>query len=898
MQRYIRKLIFVLIILSVCIIVWDYFWVIEVFAQTWTSETTISEKEIAFAANLQLVIRMVYLLMWPLVAIVWATLDNSMVLWEVFYLNVSIYRMRQIMRNFANFALWWIFLFAILRNVFVAMSWNDDSYINGERWIKKLLPKMLLWAVLIQSSFFMMSTLIDLSTVAIYSVGTLPFNVTMSDQLNGKVKWWLENVRFLKPNIKYNLDNSKAPDGTDATFSIFYSCPWNEDRTYYIACKFQNNSTIPRGTNWDDPGTWLAHKDARAEERANLTGMPTADVLAKIDDDFCVYENSLIENPKEVEKVDVCKIAKRRQDAEKAEGEGVMAAQWCPTLASFMTNAAGMTWPMYGLYASILRMDQIALTPNHKDVIEISLEFLIKLFTSVALIIPLLALAVAMMVRLVALWWFIIFSPLLILGWIFFKWQTDWIKDGKASFSSLMWLIFMPVLVVFAISISLVFITLLARSNEINVANIEGNSYSVPDASIWSKLWVQYEPWATCDPVTWLMKCPDEKNNPNCGNINNHCYDLAWITTLCFSDSQTSIGNTILNIMSYLLVNFFWIALMWMVVFAALKSSKITWWITDQIKNLGQDFAKSIPLVPIAWGLSYNDIKNTKDEILSTPSRMANTQNRNFWEYLDRLNAKRWVKKEGADIEIDKALGSDNAQQQAKTFFSNKDWWIADNTSIKDYNKGMKLLGAGAGINNANSLTDIVKTDAWYELLRNMWDWDVSKSLQKLNKINGAQEQAEINADLQRDIKTWLAEAAAQWGSKIRAITKDKFYHMDHKEVVTITDDGKMNTFKVWTIKDALNNWTIDTTKINSLYTELDASPNSTEVLWSSKLLQDLQGLRTATWTHYIVSQSWAPTEFTWDIDLWRVSTTDVLVTFDAAHNQITSIKQGTKGST
>gem|GEM_PF-3603200 len=81
-----------------------------------------------------------------------------------------------------------------------------------------------------------------------------------------------------------------------------------------------------------------------------------------------------------------------------------MAQQNCPTLGNFMNSAAGMTGPMYGLYASILRMDQIAQTPNHMDVVEISLQFLVKLLVAIALIIPLLALCVALMMRLVALW--------------------------------------------------------------------------------------------------------------------------------------------------------------------------------------------------------------------------------------------------------------------------------------------------------------------------------------------------------------------------------------------------------------------------------------------------------------------------------------------------------------
>ena len=54
------------------------------------------------------------------------------------------------------------------------------------------------------------------------------------------------------------------------------------------------------------------------------------------------------------------------------------------------------------------------------------------------------------------------------------------------------------------------------------------------------------------------------------------CYDLFGITELCFTEKERAFGNNILFSFSYLLTSFFGIALMWAIVFAALKTSEVT----------------------------------------------------------------------------------------------------------------------------------------------------------------------------------------------------------------------------------------------------------------------------------------------------------------------------------
>jgi len=869
----------------------DAWFVSEVFAQA----STASEKELALAANLQLVIRLIYLLMRPLVAIVGATLDNSMVMWEVFFLNVSIYSMRQIMRNFANFALGGIFLFALLRNVFTAMSGNDD-YINGTWGIKSLLPKMLLGAILIQSSFFMMSVLIDFSTIGIYSLWTLPINTVMSASDNPDTnEWWLKNVYFLKPNIKYQLDNSKAAEGTNSTFSIFYGCPWDPaEKKNYIACEFQASVLLPKLWDEDKPNTWENHKKIQATTRANLTNAEWKDwktavqvVQETINDDFCVFWNSLLEMEDFLWKpVNQCTLKKMREDKEHGEGKWVMATKWCPTLASFMDSAAWMTWPMYGLYASILRMDQMGQTENTKDTIELSLDFLVKLAVSVSLIIPLIALAIAMMIRLVALWWFIIFSPLLVLGRVFFSEKIEAEAEWKASFSSLIGLIFMPVLVVFAVSIGLIFMTLIARQGEFDFG---------PDQSISSKLWYQYNAWISCTDE-WESICEDgevKDENWFCKPMNVHCYDLAGITSLCFTESQKTIWNGILNVFSYLLVSFFGIAMMWMIVFAAMRSSKITAGVTEKVKDLWQSLAKSVPIVPLAGWLSYGDIANTSDSLSRIPQQIANNQNQNLNKHFDRMRKKKAAS--GSDFQkwISDSVKANDAA--AATTALEKGIW--SNQSIDDFDGAYNAMWLAAGIANpesVKSLKDLVKNKKWYNWLRTYQNeqWDVWKAVWALNTLEVEGQRIKLDSKHFKQVSEWMATLANTTGSWFKDLGDGKYYHKDPatnlREYITITDSW-ISSHNISTIKDALKD---NKLTVSSLKAEL------ADLNWA-EMPDWLKAIKTnrPTWEYnnLTVKNIWEPV-LGKDVDLATVQKWDLLIAYNTDW-EIIKVSEWTKVS-
>jgi hypothetical protein len=184
-----------------------------------------------------------------------------------------------------------------------------------------------------------------------------------------------------------------------------------------------------------------------------------------------------------------------------------------------------------------------------------------QLLISLALIIPLLALAIILIVRAVILWLIIVFSPFLVLVYTFdFKRTFGGFGDEKTSLRSVLGLIFLPVFAVFAISISIIFLTLMGRLELIEKNETE---------DIMSPLGIQRI-----------------VNDGGESDVNKQCYEVLNITTICLTSDEQRTGSNILNVMTWLTVNFFGIALMWTAVFFALKSSKITEGIASSVQGI------------------------------------------------------------------------------------------------------------------------------------------------------------------------------------------------------------------------------------------------------------------------------------------------------------------------
>jgi hypothetical protein len=164
---------------------------------------------------------------------------------------------------------------------------------------------------------------------------------------------------------------------------------------------------------------------------------------------------------------------------------------------------------------------------------------------AVLLFIPLLVFAIIMIMRVGILRLVIAGSPVLVLMFLNDRKAPggDGMTGKIANLSNILSLIFLPVIGTFAITMSVVFLSLIQRANfmrDVSISELFGLETATTKTSTSEK-----------------------------------CYDLK-ITQLCFNESQRNAGNNITDTFGYLLINGFGLVLMWTVVFAALKSSEIT----------------------------------------------------------------------------------------------------------------------------------------------------------------------------------------------------------------------------------------------------------------------------------------------------------------------------------
>ncbi len=119
---------------------------------------------------------------WKIVSWIWIFLwniagvlmTNTMVYWEFMWLDVSLWKIWQLSRSFCNYALAVIFLYNIFKYI-LSPTWDSKS-------VKTIITQILWASVLIQASWFLMMALVDLSTIGLATVSSLPSQVISSSE--------------------------------------------------------------------------------------------------------------------------------------------------------------------------------------------------------------------------------------------------------------------------------------------------------------------------------------------------------------------------------------------------------------------------------------------------------------------------------------------------------------------------------------------------------------------------------------------------------------------------------------------------------------------------------------------------------------------------------------------
>ena len=111
---------------------------------------------------------------WIIIAkLAWKLMTNGMIYWEAFQLDSYLWKIWQMVRNMVNFAIGFYFLYHILRFI---LSPSKDST------PQKIIKQSLVGGVLVQMSWFIVMFLVDLSTILIATVSSLPQQIVAQSQ--------------------------------------------------------------------------------------------------------------------------------------------------------------------------------------------------------------------------------------------------------------------------------------------------------------------------------------------------------------------------------------------------------------------------------------------------------------------------------------------------------------------------------------------------------------------------------------------------------------------------------------------------------------------------------------------------------------------------------------------
>lgn len=531
---------------------------------TWTSTKALED----WWHTLESILAMLYGLMWPLIAIAWTALSNDIVVWKVFWLDRALFDFWSIMKNIANLTIWFVLVAGILMYMFNNKKWADP---------KTLIPKFLFAVVWIQASWFLMLALIDIWTITTYAVGWLPLSVE-----NKQVD---DNFRM------YNV--VQMPLKTE----------WNSVSNLTVYAVFESPSSVkiamPCITSWSNgwikpskPVDWQNYTQpvSKSLETSPIPVINIAPTHEKVvfyswDDSKALAEKYVWYTPTKAEISDVYCMSNWTRlaafkgwknwpeslDFETTQVWGVSVKEYIQGLPA--TQKA--SWPLYSLYVSILSMTSLWDVASWGSTPNFILVVILKAFVWLALMIPLAVLAVVMVMRVAFLWIIICFSPLIIMA-IALSYNKIRGFEKFLNIWNILSLIFLPTVVTFAMSIWVMFMTSLMtfwatpNKDQLDTKMINWSEFT----QVFGIKIVEID-WKTCYQISnQAVTCQQSDKNP-----------LLWIA----------------NIFWFLIIWILWAAIMWNILFLALKTSDFTKWMAENIQGFWEWFLKSMPIVPIPW---------------------------------------------------------------------------------------------------------------------------------------------------------------------------------------------------------------------------------------------------------------------------------------------------------
>ncbi len=109
-------------------------------------------------------------------------MTNTMVYGEFMHFDLFLWKLWQLTRSVANYSIGFIFLYSILKYLFSPSS-KDSSP-------KEVIKQLLIASVFVQSSWFLMMAVVDLSTIGLATVSSFPSQVIANNELYRTTLIW------------------------------------------------------------------------------------------------------------------------------------------------------------------------------------------------------------------------------------------------------------------------------------------------------------------------------------------------------------------------------------------------------------------------------------------------------------------------------------------------------------------------------------------------------------------------------------------------------------------------------------------------------------------------------------------------------------------------------------
>lgn len=747
----------------------------SVYADTTTENTTIDDgnsensedpatgiDSMSLWQILNLLLKIIYIFIWPLLVIAGLALDNTLVYASIFNMDAPLWKFWNMMKNFANFALWFMVLFAIIKSIFTnSGQWS----LKDEKSPLGIIKKTLIAGILIQASWFIMAVLVDLSTIATYAVGGLPLNILKNDPIG--------SMQIITVNSSINLDKFDIISAGGQWFDVWYTLSYQETGMKVSPCRIEQNYIIGRVKWWEEykhnsnfnntPYDWMelcvlnGNTIAMRQEDKLMTGITThisPNWPPQPWNNEILYNSALKQFLQDTWWRDLDFVHEYAIKLwEKGTWSDLGLIKWeeflkdkdteTMQLSQLIDKSKWFVGPLVTIYSSLLNFAQLTDT-DISSIGETSWIFIIKSWIALALFFPLLALAIVLIARIWLLWLFIVASPFLVLKESFSGFLKLWKLDEWLSIKSVTGIIFAPVVSVAALSLSLIFMTALLNGLNSNNPN----------------------DLARFEKSLWIEKI-------NTINQKNDAIKIWWAGIIEFT--KLNLWNT-LDRFSWLLVNFFAIGLMWMVVFAAIKSNKLwekIWW---SVEKFGANMFQTLPIIPMWEGNKNVGIGSMAKVLADSPNR-----------YLQNLETK------DSQIVWDWLYGKNpelTAKEASSIFRSN-----ADTTTIKNELKKLNVKDENIPTFISNNYSTIGATVAELDLADRE---DVVSAVGNLSWNTQRFEQytkseldtIAIDINDQREVNTFFT----QTDPNNKKIIED--YFTNHTEYIVNTTDNKQYKIK------------------------------------------------------------------------------------------------------